>query len=89
LFLGSPALSEPVRRVVPVSRQKPPPWGITVTPRVLAAARELLVLAAGAGKADAVARALAQEGDVQRTPSRLAARPGATWLVDGAAAQAT
>jgi 6-phosphogluconolactonase len=84
LFPGSPALREQERRVVPARAPKPPERRLTITPPVIAAARRVLVLAAGADKAEAVARALkggAGPGDV---PARLA-RDG-VWFLDRAAA---
>jgi 6-phosphogluconolactonase len=85
LFPGSEALREEKRRVRVIRGAKPPPWRLTVTPPVLRAARALLVLAAGSGKAEAVARAM-KAGAVEEIPARLAARDGATWLLDAAAA---
>jgi 6-phosphogluconolactonase len=85
LFPGSLGLEERVRRVVPVyDSPKPPPRRLTITPRVIEEAREVLVLASGAEKAGAVAAALAEQGEVSRTPARLAR--GRTWLVDDDAA---
>jgi len=86
LFPGSEALDEAARRVVAVRSPKPPAWRLTLTPLVLSQARALLVLATGSGKSAAVARALAPEGEVQKTPARLAAKAGATWMLDRAAA---
>ena len=80
LFPGFPQLGETERLVVPVDGSpKPPPRRMTVTPPVLEAARSILMIASGAEKADAVARAMAPEGDVHATPARLARR--GTWLV--------
>jgi len=86
LFPGSPALAEQSRRVVPVIGPKPPPQRLTVTPPVLAAARRIGVLATGADKARAVARAL--EGPVRplECPAQLARR--GVWFLDAAAAAA-
>jgi 6-phosphogluconolactonase len=56
LFPGDPALDEMVRLCVAVRAPKPPPDRITLTLPVLLAARTVVVLAAGAGKADALAR---------------------------------
>ena len=84
LFPGSPALEERTRRFLPVTGPKPPPERFSVTPPVIEAAEQLIVLATGAGKADAVARALRGPLDIARTPSGLA-RPG-LWLLDPAAA---
>jgi 6-phosphogluconolactonase len=84
LFPGSPALGERSARVVVVSGPKPPNPRLTVTPPVIEAARELLVLVSGAGKAAALARALEGPLDVTAVPAQLA-RAG-TWIVDAAAA---
>ncbi len=84
LFPGSPALAERSRRFLPVIGPKPPPERFSVTPPVIEGARQLIVLATGAGKAQAVARALAGPVDVEQTPSALA-RSG-LWLLDTAAA---
>ena len=85
LFPGSPLLAERVRRVAAVTDSpKPPARRLTLTPRAIAEARGLLVLAAGAGKADAVAGALAAGADPSRIPAALA-RAG-EWLVDREAA---
>ena len=81
LFPGSRWLDERRRRVVPVyDSPKPPPRRLTITPRVIEEARDILVLAGGAEKAKAVAAALAEQGEVSRTPARLAR--DRTWIVD-------
>ncbi len=84
LFPNSPALGERDRTVVPVVGPKPPPNRLTFTPKVLNAARLVLVVAAGAGKADAVARALEAPLDIAACPSQLVR--DAVWLMDHAAA---
>jgi 6-phosphogluconolactonase len=85
LFPGSPLLDEKTRTVVAVSNSpKPPPHRITITPRVIAEARAILVLVTGKNKADAVARALEGPLDPKKTPAQLA-RSGA-WVLDRAAA---
>jgi len=84
LFPESAALNERRRRVVPVLGPKPPPQRLTVTAPVIEAAGLCIVLAAGAGKAEPVARALRGPFDVLRTPACLA-RNG-LWLLDPAAA---
>ncbi len=83
LFPGSPALSE-ARRVVQVVAPKPPPVRLTITPPVIEAAREVAVLATGAGKADMVRRALEGPRAVREVPVQLAAR--GVWFLDPAAA---
>jgi 6-phosphogluconolactonase len=84
LFPGSPALEQRTRRFLPVIGPKPPPERFSVTPPVIEAARQIIMLASGAGKADAVARALRGPLEVRQTPSALA-RNG-LWLLDPAAA---
>lgn len=84
LFPESPLLGE-TRLVAPVyDSPKPPARRLTLTPCVIAAAHELCMLATGAGKADAVARALAPDGTVVDCPARLARH--AAWFIDRAAA---
>jgi len=58
---------------------------VTVNPRLVAAARSVLVLTAGASKADVLARAWAG-GDVRELPVRATLLPQATWVLDEAAA---
>jgi len=84
LFPGSPAVAERARRVIPVSGPKPPADRLTITPPVIAAARRVAVVVAGAGKAPTVARAL--EGPVRpgELPVQLAL--GGVWFLDRAAA---
>jgi 6-phosphogluconolactonase len=83
LFPGSPALEPSARRCVAVTGPKPPPERLSLTPRALAEAGTLLMLASGAGKAEAVARALEGPWDPSGTPSQLAR--GGLWIVDHAA----
>ena len=84
LFPGSPALEERSRRVVAVTGPKPPHRRLTLTPAVIESARDVLVLASGAGKAETLARALEGPLDVRALPVQLAR--GGTWIVDAAAA---
>lgn len=84
LFPGSPALRETTRRVVPVRAPRAPERRLTITPPVIAAARRVVVLAAGKDKARAVARALKAGATADEVPARLA-RDG-VWLLDQAAA---
>ncbi|UAL31624.1 6-phosphogluconolactonase [Nocardioides rotundus] len=68
---------------------KPPPDRVTLTFPALNRADEVWFLAAGEGKADAVAAALAPTGAVPDTPARGIAPTGTvTWHLDRAAASA-
>lgn len=84
LFPGSPILDERRRRVVPAMAPSPPNR-LTITPPVIAAARQTLVIAVGAGKTVPVRRALSEDVSVSECPARLA-RPG-RWLLDRQAAE--
>ena len=84
LFPGSSALAERSARVVVVTGPKPPNPRLSITPPVIEAAREILVLVSGAGKAEALARALEGPLDVAAVPAQLARR--GTWIADAAAA---
>jgi 6-phosphogluconolactonase len=79
LFPGHPALHAPGLAVGIRDSPKPPPQRVTLTMNALRTARRVIILATGAGKADAVAKA--RRGDV---PSGMI--PGARWLIDRAAA---
>jgi 6-phosphogluconolactonase len=84
LFPGNAALEARTRRFLPVMGPKPPPERFSVTPPVIEAAQQIIMLATGTGKADAVARALRGPLDISRTPSVMARR--GLWLLDPAAA---
>jgi 6-phosphogluconolactonase len=84
LFPGAAALEERTRRVVPVIGPKPPPRRLTITPPVIAAARRIVVLAAGADKAEAVARGLEGPWRPADCPVQLARR--GIWFLDREAA---
>lgn len=90
LFPFAPALTDLRRRVLAVTGDKPPPRRLTLAPQAIVSARRILVLAAGADKAPAVARALEGPCDVAATPAQLARTtdPGKrrTWVLDRAAA---
>lgn len=85
LFPGDrAALEERERRALHVVGPKPPPNRITLTPPVFEVARRVLLLAAGSGKASAVARALDPETDVVDVPAALVRER--EWMLDRAAA---
>ena len=79
LFPGHAALQAPGVVIGIRDSPKPPPERVTLTLGVLREARRVIILATGAGKADAVAKA--RRGEV---PSGMIA--GARWLIDQAAA---
>jgi 6-phosphogluconolactonase len=84
LFPGAAALTEIVRRVLPVVGPKPPPQRLSLTPPALTSARLCLVLSSGAGKAEPTRRALLDPIDIVNVPIQLA-RDG-VWFIDTAAA---
>jgi 6-phosphogluconolactonase len=93
LFPGFPQLDVDDQVAVPVTGSpKPPPERVSLTFPALNRTRAVWFLVTGDGKADAVRRALADDGDVHETPAR-GIRPTAldgtavtTWFLDRAAA---
>ncbi|HET7030599.1 MAG TPA: 6-phosphogluconolactonase [Candidatus Limnocylindrales bacterium] len=59
---------------------------VTIHPLLVPAARDLLVVTHGSGKAAVLRDVLQGDRDERRLPAQLARRPGATWIVDRAAA---
>jgi 6-phosphogluconolactonase len=88
LFPGSPAVADRQRLVAAPWVEKFGEYRITLTPPVLQAARRLLVLVSGAGKADALHEALEGPVDPRMRPVQLTreAVGDVLWLVDDAAA---
>jgi 6-phosphogluconolactonase len=87
LFPGLPAALETERRVLAVTESpKPPPRRLTLAPPALRAAREVVVVVTGKGKADVLAKALDGPLDVGALPVQIAL--GGTFIVDQAAAAA-
>jgi 6-phosphogluconolactonase/glucosamine-6-phosphate isomerase/deaminase len=84
LFPLSPVLDEQRRRVVPATAPVPPRERLTITPPVIAAARRVAVLVAGADKAATVARVLRGPARPRELPAQLAL--GGFWFLDDAAA---
>jgi 6-phosphogluconolactonase len=87
VFPGSPAWDETALAIaIPAPTHVSPHLErVTLHPRIVTAARSVLVVSTGSSKADALAAALAG-GDVRPVPAGVARRPGATWLLDTAAA---
>ena len=89
LFPGFPQLDiESDSAVAVTGSPKPPPQRITLTFPTLNRTHEVWFLVSGEGKADAVARALADSGSVHETPARGITCANRTWWLDEAAASA-
>lgn len=87
LFPGHPALDVADRVAVAVpDSPKPPPQRISLAFGALNRSRQVWFVASGDSKADAVARALAAEGDLHDTPAR-GITAAARWYLDQAAAE--
>jgi 6-phosphogluconolactonase len=65
---------------------KPPPERVSLTFPALNRTHALWFVVSGEGKADAVARATAPDGDLHDTPARGLHVPNTVWYVDEAAA---
>ncbi len=85
IFPGSPAVHATATAVAVRNSPKPPPARITLTFPAVQAAREVWVLAAGEGKADAVARALAGASPAEIPAVGARGRTRTLWLLDTAA----
>ncbi len=83
LFPGSQALHES-QRFCAVEALVDPRRRITMTPKTILAAGEVLVLVSGPGKAAALLGVFGETGNVRDTPARLVR--DATWYVDRGAA---
>jgi 6-phosphogluconolactonase len=84
LFPGSAALEETERSVIPAFGGTPRVARLTITPKVLARAGEIIVVVNGSRKRDAVSRALEGPLDPSACPAQLVRR--ATWILDAPAA---
>jgi 6-phosphogluconolactonase len=84
LFPGSPALRLEERSVTPITGPKPPHERLTITPRVIANARSVFLLAIGKEKGDVLAEILKSPSDIMTLPVALIS--GGTWLLDNEAA---
>jgi len=88
IFPGSEAAKERERLAVAVRAEKPPPLRVTLTPPVIEAAREVVLLVRGAGKAVALKAGLDGPLDPVATPVAIVrqARGRVRWFVDREAA---
>lgn len=89
LFPHQPSLHETQRLVMPVSVPKPPPDRLTFTPPILNAARNILFLATGADKVDALHAVIEGPTNPDEYPAQIVRPPNGevTWMVDSAIAQ--
>jgi 6-phosphogluconolactonase len=60
---------------------------VTLNPALVRAAHEVVVVSHGEGKAEILRDVLAGPLEPRRLPAQLARRPGATWIIDRAAAR--
>jgi 6-phosphogluconolactonase len=90
VFPGSAALESRSWAVaVPAPRHiEPHVPRVTLNPRIVTVAREVLVVATGGNKASILREVLVGERDERRLPAQLARHDRATWVVDEAAASA-
>ena len=90
LFPGHPGLEVTgVAATAIHDSPKPPPDRVTLTFEALCRSRSVWFIASGEGKADAVARALAEDGSLAETPARgVHGEDETVWWVDDAAASA-
>jgi 6-phosphogluconolactonase len=88
LFPGTGALNEAHRWVVPNYVEALKAWRVTLTPRVLNAARLIVFLVTGSRKSERLSQVLRGERDPQAMPAQLVEpRNGKLlWIVDQAAA---
>ncbi len=87
LFPYSEALRSSSRYVTPSIGASPPVHRLTITPRVIGSARQIIVLARGREKSWAVCEALEGPEDIERCPAQLVRRRG-VWILDEEAASA-
>lgn len=87
LFPGFPQLTADDVAVGVTGSPKPPPQRVSLTLQALAHSATVWFLVSGTGKADAVRRALAEEGSVTETPARgVRGTLETTWFLDHDAA---
>ncbi len=87
VFPGSAVFDDPslVAGVPAPTQVEPHVPRVTMHPRLVRAARTVILSTWGAAKAEVLARALAGD-DPRELPVRLATGPNATWMIDEAAA---
>ncbi len=88
VFPGSSALDAPeLALAIPApTHVEPHVERVTLNPAVIGVARQVIVVVAGAEKAEVVADIFGPERDFRQWPAQLARREGAVWILDEAAA---
>ena len=87
LFPDTPAVREKIRQVVEVEDSpKPPPQRITLTLPAIQRSREVWLLVAGAGKAEAVAAAIGGADPTSVPAAGAIGREHTVWFLDSEAA---
>ena len=87
LFPGSPLIEDHTGIAAAVFASQFNQWRVTLLPGVLEGARNTVLLAAGADKAEAVRAVFNDPYDPKKYPAQIGARK-AVWFLDRAAAQA-
>jgi 6-phosphogluconolactonase len=88
VFPGSEALDDTDRWVLPIpapTHVEPHVERVTMNPRIVEVASDVLVVVFGGGKAEMLGRVFS-DGPPHELPARVARRAGATWVLDEAAA---
>lgn len=87
LFPGESTVDVHDRLVAPVGAKGAREARLTLTPPAIEHARNVFILATGAGKRPALERVWAAQGNVHETPARVVrgCRGAVTWLIDKAA----
>jgi 6-phosphogluconolactonase len=80
IFPGDTVATEFHSLVMPVRGPKPPEDRLTITPKVIADAETVFLLATGTQKGKVLSRVISEEGSVLELPVRCA--KSATWLLD-------
>jgi 6-phosphogluconolactonase len=89
VFPNSPALADdaPLVMAIPAPDHVEPHLArVTLSPKFLNGAAQLIVMCTGEAKADVIAQILGKDRDVARWPAQAAIVPNAVWLLDEAAA---
>ena len=84
-FPDTPPIDEQMRPVLAVAAPthiEPHLPRVTLSPFLLRAARSIVVMVPGAGKADTVRDVLTTPADPRRLPAQLAVLPAAVWLLE-------